>query len=215
MARILCFGDSITFGYTDPEGGWVQRLHNRLGYIDVTAENNPVHEVINLGISADTADDVLKRMTVERDARIQNESDLILIAVGTNDSVYSQSSDDTYTTPEEFSNKLTQLVELAREKTQNVALIGLLPCEESKMQPMPWSTSGKCYSNKRLAMFNKAIEHVASEMEVEFFDMYVDMLGREYEKYLHDGLHPNSVGHQYITDKIFKWVQDKANTSRR
>jgi hypothetical protein len=57
MASILCFGDGITQGYVDLEGGWTQRLRRRLDQpatVPVGATTFPAHAVFNLGVSGDT-----------------------------------------------------------------------------------------------------------------------------------------------------------------
>ena len=56
MAHYLIFGDSITQGFNDLTGGWVQRLRESLTLDDF---------VINLGVSGDTSDGLLARFEVE------------------------------------------------------------------------------------------------------------------------------------------------------
>jgi lysophospholipase L1-like esterase len=71
MASILCFGDSITQGYIDLEGGWTQRLRRHLDQ-DATvprgATTFPAHAVFNLGISGDTAEGLLPGWSPSWDA---------------------------------------------------------------------------------------------------------------------------------------------------
>ena len=211
MTRIICFGDSITFGYTDAEGGWTQRLHNALAKIYVTKQYNPIHEVVNLGISGETIEGLLNRAEAELDARIGEDGQVVIIAIGTNDSVYKMKNNKTHTSPEKFEKNLQKLIKICRQRTSRIILLGLLPCEEEKMQPMPWSTTGKAYSNKRLKIFNDTIAGVAKAEELAFVDMFDDMFRREQGMYLHDGLHPNSVGHNYIADKLKKLTAELAS----
>lgn len=207
MAHILCFGDSITQGYTDLDGGWTQRLNVYLTNIYIDDQKNPRHGVFNLGIDADTTTGLLKRFPAEVKPRLsKHEENIIIIAIGTNDTVYSTQTNFVQSTVEKYHDELSKLVGLAKKATQNVVLVGLWPCEEDKMQPMPWSKSGKCYSNQRLKSFNDEMRKVAVERDVEFIDMFADMKTKELKFYLHDGLHPNSVGHQYIADKLKKKV---------
>jgi lysophospholipase L1-like esterase len=66
MATILCFGDSITQGFVDPEGGLDPAAatparpggHRPLG--DITF---PAHAVFNLGISDDTTAGLAERLS--------------------------------------------------------------------------------------------------------------------------------------------------------
>jgi lysophospholipase L1-like esterase len=140
-----------------------------------------------------------------------NENMVVIIAIGTNDSVFKLDSNDTETTPDKFKNDLAAVVDIAKKYTKEVILVGLLPCEEDKMQPMPWSRSGKSYSNQRLGMFNDCISDVAASQDIIFIDMFKEMMMRDVGVYLHDGLHPNAAGHQYIADKLKKIVGTMAN----
>lgn len=81
MAHYLIFGDSITQGFNDLTGGWVQRLRESLTLDDF---------VINLGVSGDTSDGLLARFEVELKPRLstEGESNIILIAIGSNDSAW-------------------------------------------------------------------------------------------------------------------------------
>ncbi len=211
MTRIICFGDSITFGFTDPEGGWTQRLHNQLANTYVTKESNPIHEVINLGISGDTADDLIERVDGELAARCNNRDGVVIIAIGVNDSAYNRNTSKNHTTAEKFEKKLKQVVTKCHEHTDKIVMLGLLPCDESKMQPMPWSTTGESCSNQRISTFNHSLANVAKAMDVHIVDMFADVMKLDYEKYLHDGLHPNSVGHQYIADRLKDKTAEYAN----
>lgn len=67
--RVLVFGASITQGYWDTQGGWVQRLrthYDKKQIADLTKDNP---SVFNLGVSADTTKDILERFEAETKAR--------------------------------------------------------------------------------------------------------------------------------------------------
>ena len=68
MAQILCFGDSITLGFVDLEGGWTQCLRRSLDQLATFAVGGtrfPAHATFNLGVSDDTAAGLLARMERE------------------------------------------------------------------------------------------------------------------------------------------------------
>lgn len=211
MTRVLCFGDSTTFGFTDSAGGWTSRLHNDLANIYIDKRNNPMHEVINLGISGDMVADVKARIKHEAAARIPNGG-VIVLAIGTNDSQYYRDTSRVEFEIDEFSENLRQLVRTTQKLTDKCIVLGLFPCEDAKMQPMPWAKTSESYSNQRLSMFNAEIGTICSELDVLFIDMFDDVLKLNYKGYLHDGIHPNSVGHQYIADRINKEVARLANS---
>jgi lysophospholipase L1-like esterase len=211
MSNILCFGDSITQGYTDPAGGWTQRLRQKLDatyfHIYKNGITVPAHDVFNLGISGDTSAGLLARIASEIKPRLLNEDSIIIIAIGTNDSVYRQTDDSVETTEEQYGDNLLKLIQIAKQTTDKVIIVGTLPCDESKMQPMPWSSSGKSYSNQRLKEFNDTAMNVASEQNVQIVNMFEKLNIENPDSYLHDGIHPNENGHQLISDSIFSVIE--------
>jgi len=210
MSQILCFGDSVTQGYTDEFGGWTQRLRRYLDMHYVSRYNGdlvPSHDVFNLGISGDTSTGLLRRMEREIGPRLLSERAIVVISIGTNDSVSTQDGEDGEAAAKRFSRNIERLVTRAREVTGRVILIGLLPCEEAKMRPMPWSSSGTSYSNERLSEFNRIVVETADRHEIPVVDIFDSILKDGPEKYLADGLHPNSEGHTRIVDELQPFVE--------
>ena len=90
--RILVFGDSITQGFWDMRGGWVQRFASKVHQASL---DNMLHgdgkgyiEVFNLGISGDTSEGVIGRLKQEVEARrTDDKSEIIILSIGINDSV--------------------------------------------------------------------------------------------------------------------------------
>ncbi len=70
MAGILVFGDSISYGAWDIEGGWVSRLRKFLDKKNLSEENFDC-KVYNLGISGDNSSGVLNRFEFETRQRIR------------------------------------------------------------------------------------------------------------------------------------------------
>ncbi len=206
MSNILCFGDSITQGYTDVQGGWTQRLRQKLDseyfYTYKDGITVPAYNVFNLGISGDTSTGLLKRMASEIKPRLLNGDNTIIIATGTNDSVYRDTENNVETTEEQFRQNLTELINVGKQTTNKLILVGTLPCDESKMQPMPWSSSGRSYSNDRLSNFNKVIVEVGKASGAAVVNMFDNVIKVDNTQYLHDGIHPNATGHQMIADSI-------------
>lgn len=198
MAQVLCFGDSITLGLWDGQGGWVQRLRTYVEANSVTYE----HVVYNVGIDGDTSNQLLKRIDHDINLRKYPTGQVVIIAIGTNDSVFRLDTKETDCDEASFSDNLSRLVTLARKHTEKILLIGTLPCEESKMQPMPWSTKGKSYSNERLKKFNAVIQDVAKQNKLVSVDMFDEMLSDTYQEMLSDGIHPNDRGHEWIYNQI-------------
>lgn len=198
MEQTICiFGDSITWGAVDPEnGGWVAQLRRHFetgNYYDVT--------VYNQGVCGDSSEDLLIRFNVECIAR---EPQIIIFAIGTNDSHYTLSKDNPYVSLEKFQKNLVTLVNQAKKISEKIVFVGLTKIDESKMMPTPWETE-KFYDNDNITRYNSVIEKVCAELGLPF----VDLLNLLETNDLDDGLHPNSNGHKKMFLRIKEFLQTK------
>jgi len=83
--RILIFGDSITQGFWDSEGGWVQRIRKMYDLHKIDNIQDDVPTIFNLGVSGDSTDEIIQRFETETRARLEDEL-VIIFSVGVNDS---------------------------------------------------------------------------------------------------------------------------------
>lgn len=199
MSQILIFGDSITYGASDLEGGWVARLRK---YVDQKGLTDPDYYniVYNLGISGNNSTHILKRFEFEVQQRIDEDEDtVIFFAVGTNDSQLFKGN--FRTEPDQFEKNLAQLYALARKYSQKVIFVGLFPVDEAKTCPRP-SHQEKFYKNENLERNNKIIKEFCQQNKLLFIDIYDHFGKTEYLKLLDDGLHPNIEGHKQIYELI-------------
>lgn len=189
--KICVFGDSIVWGAFDSEqGGWTNRLRN---YFE--GEDKDV-DVYNLGVSGDNTEDLLKRFAVEAVAR---EPDVIVFAIGTNDSQYIGSKDNPRVPIDVFRENLKKLIGQAQKFTPRVLFVGLGIVDEAKTMPIPWDTK-KYYDNENMRAYDAVIQSVCAENDIPVLSMHdVLQVGD-----LHDGLHPNPQGHQ----KMFDYIKD-------
>lgn len=193
MARILIFGDSITWGAVDPEGmGWANRLQKYL-----YSKSDRDISVYNLGISGDTTEGLLKRFRVECEARKIDESLKIIFAIGTNDSRYINTKETPEVTEEKFVENLEWLINVAREFTDKIVFIGLISVDESKTSPIPWSPT-KHYTSENISKYDSAIKSVCDKQNLPF----MDMSGVISNERMPDGLHPDAEGHRKIFEKV-------------
>ena len=190
MKTTICvFGDSITWGAGDrKKGGWATRLKNYFGKI---SDFNI--KITNLGVSGDNTDDLLKRFKTEAIAR---EPNIIIFAIGTNDSQYVDSKDNPRVNLEKFQKNLVRLLNQAKAFTSKIIFVGLTKVDESKTTPRK---KRKFYTNENLVQYNEVIKSLCQENNLLFIDM-LDLLDKE--KDLDDGLHPNSQGHQKMFEKV-------------
>ena len=206
--HLLVFGASITAGAWDQEyGGWVDRLKIYLYGDDFrikTKDGLTTYSTMNLGIGGDTTKYLLKRFDNETKQRIsddfkRNQHDIIIFAIGTNDSNYSESEDNTEVKPDDFKKNLNTLLNKAHKYTKRVLFVGLTKVDESKTAPIPW-IKDLYYTNKNIQQYNKILKDFCQDNNTLFINMF-DLLNK---KDLIDGLHPNSKGHQ----KMFERVKD-------
>ena len=91
MAQILCFGDSITHGYVDLDGGWTQRLRRRLDQqatFPLGDTRFPAHATFNPGVADDTSEGLLDRLEPELRPRLLGDQTIVVIAIGVNETAF-------------------------------------------------------------------------------------------------------------------------------
>ena len=203
MAQILVFGDSITYGAWDKEGGWVNRLRK---FLDEKNLTNPNFYCLcyNLGISGDTSEDLIGRFEFETRQRLEDgEETIIIFAIGVNDSQFVHSEKRHMVPKEEFKGNIQKLISLARKYSSKIIFIGLTPVDETKTVPQPWDANKSC-TNGYVKEYDSIIKKACKENRIYFVEIFEKLKKMNYQKLLEDGLHPNSEGHQ----KIFEIVKD-------
>lgn len=203
--RILCFGDSITQGFCDSNGGWVNRLryHYDKKLIEDKDEHSPT--VFNLGISGETTEKLLERIENEIIARkFPGEEFKIIIATGTNDSIYYDKENKSE--PEDYTRQLFEITEIAKNFTQDIHFIGLTPVIDELLQPIPWSSTKECFSSDRMKLFNEALKNFCNQNKKDYIDIWNIFLEEDLNSILFDGLHPNNKGHNLMFKQILKSI---------
>lgn len=192
MSQHIClFGDSIIWGARDPEkGGWASRLRSYLETNDYDIM------VYNGGVSGDTTNELLKRFNIECEARKPN---IIIFAIGLNDSYYYGFKDKPSVPIEKFQNNLQELINQAKKFNSKIIFIGLTPVDESKTKPIPWETT-IYHDQENTILYNNKIKEVSEKNNIPFIDMLSLLDINDIE----DGVHPSPRGHE----KIFLKVKD-------
>lgn len=198
MATICIFGDSITWGAVDSEGGgWATRLRN---YFESKGERvDQDVDVYNLGISGDNTDDLISRFSVEMKAR---EPDVVVFAIGINDSQFVISENKNRVSIEKFRDNLKKMISAAEAEGCKIILIGLTRVDESKTSPIPWNTNKK-YQNRDIERYDTEIKAIGYQNGLEYIDMSRILQSEDLE----DGLHPNINGHRKMFERIKEEVE--------
>lgn len=198
--RVLIFGDSITQGFWDIEGGWATRLrkyYDERQLKDIFNSSEPT--IFNLGISGDVTAGLIKRLGHETEARKwrwPTESFSFVFAIGINDSVMDDGTERS--NPENYREELTALLLEAKKFSNRILFLGLTPCEEQTVNDRLWKS--KKYSNQRILEFDKTLEKFCSGQKIPYIPIYQIMKKKmdEGERLFDDGLHPNDKGHELI-----------------
>jgi lysophospholipase L1-like esterase len=195
---IFIFGDSITEGLWDSKGGWADRLKAYVQAEEVKSGIKNYHEVYNLGIDGNMTKDIVKRFEVETQARLWPEEDYAFIfATGTNDTLH-RKKDELVSTPEQYQAELHKLTELTKRHSPRILFIDLLPVDESRTNPIESSSSGKCYTNDRIKLFNQTLYAHCDANSLTCVKVSDEYLKKGYKGLLTDGIHPNDTGHELI-----------------
>lgn len=193
MAHYIIFGDSITQGFNDLTGGWVERLRESLTLDDY---------IFNLGISGDTSEGLLVRFEAELKPRLSTEGEPnnILISISSNDSAFINLEKHCWVPIERYRNNLLQLIKVARKYTDKIILIGSEPIDQNKVDPIPWEPT-MSYKTELIKQYGEAMKTISMQEKVKFVDLF-NLLPVNYIQTLDDGVHPNTSGHRMIFDII-------------
>ncbi|KKJ01482.1 GDSL-type esterase/lipase family protein [Prochlorothrix hollandica] len=202
--RIVALGDSLVYGYGDPEGGgWVERL--RRSWMD---PSQPGHALYNLGIRGDGVNQVLQRL----DGEFRNRGELknrmpdrILLAVGLNDSARLGKSDGrNFTDFSTFSLALETLLDKAQDYCP-VCFVGMVPTDPDKMPFLDCLY----YSSLDQYRYKEATRIACDRRQIPYLDLFDLWLARGEawwkRRLSSDGLHPNSLGYAAILDDVKTW----------
>ncbi|MBI5127032.1 hypothetical protein HZA76_01085 [Candidatus Roizmanbacteria bacterium] len=202
--QIMIFGASTTHGNWDEMGGWSTRI--RFYVIKkILAFPEKYHgHVFNLGVPGDNTEKLLKRMESEIKVRLFYPETIILVSVGTNDSSIIYNDKKAFITDEEFSDNQNKIAQIAKKYSQKVLFLGFTPVDEKRTNP--WYDNS--YLNERLKRFNDLVKSICEKNKIEFLDLFSLFNKKDFLKYIYDGLHPNSSGHEEIF-KLTKSYIDK------
>ena len=130
-----------------------------------------------------------------------------------NDSHFAIEEDKDAFTTQEFESSLGRLIGIARKYTRKIALVGLNPVDQPKVDPLPWNPA-KAYRAERVKLFNAIVEKVAGEEDLYFADIWKNWIQIDFRSLLHDGLHPNASGHRRIAERISAFLMSAGHHAK-
>lgn len=197
--QLFCFGDSITWGAWEEEGGWADRL-KRSYYAYVESHTDAWIEIYNLGIPSDSSDDVAERFSGEVAARIddQNTGRVFIFALGANDAKFHAQNHHFRCSPEQFEKNIRTLVKKAKDLSGKIYLLNVLPVIDEKN-----TSPDSIRSNAFIEMYNALLKKISEEEQVELIDINTAYKNADLAALLgDDGLHPNTKGHELIFQTV-------------
>lgn len=198
--RVLVFGDSITQGYWDTEGGWVDKLRKYYSKLQVQDFSKDQPTVFNLGITADDSRHILTRAKAETGARTgYGTQPICIIQIGVNDSCTEPTLNRVPL--EEYKSNLEKLIALLVPITHKVIFVGMAACDETRTTPVSWGEY--YYTNKHIKAYEDQMKAVAKAASIPFVPVFDEFAkAMQNHELLADGLHPNNHGHEVIFEIV-------------
>jgi len=175
--HIVAFGDSLTAGYNLPDkDGFVPRLRAALAAKGIAAE------IVNAGVSGDTAADGLARL----DWSVPQGTEAVILELGANDMLRG------------FKPKLTRDALDAVLQRLTERHIAILLCG---MRAAP--NLGADYAHA----FDRIYPELAAKYGVLLYPFFLDGVAADRSLTQYDGIHPNAAGVGVIVELILPEVE--------
>ncbi|BAZ52643.1 GDSL family lipase [Nostoc sp. NIES-4103] len=202
--KIVALGDSLVYGFGDPDkGGWVEQLRRWWMLPDSAG-----HVLYNLGVRGDRTQQVAQRLEVEFRHRgeLRNRvPDLIILSVGVNDSArLARPNGRNYTDFTVFESEIASLLDMAQQLCP-VLFIGMVPVDESKMPFLDCFY----YNHSDQYRYKEATRLACLKRRIPYLDIFEKWMERGetwlLQRLSEDGLHPNTLGYQALFEDVTHW----------
>jgi lysophospholipase L1-like esterase len=194
--RILIFGDSVPYGAWDTEGGWADRLKRELHRQYVSSGGKVMHEVLNLGVGADTSSHIRDRLRTEIEFRNRGSSDIILIFAFTiNDTKINNG--DVKTSAQRFKENIHDIAAIAQAYADRIVFVGSHPISQPNLV-----IGHNEFNDSLVEQYDKELALIVEKAGLLYIRPVFEDHGLE-GLYALDGLHPKDEGHQLIFDAVW------------
>jgi acyl-CoA thioesterase-1 len=175
--QIVVLGDSLSAGYQLPEA---DSMPSRLQKL-LTAKGYKV-EIVNAGVSGDTASDGLARL----DWSVPASARAVIVELGANDALRG-------TDPKVTRDALEKILARLKQRGQKIMLAGMLAPPNF----------GPDYA----AAFNPIYPELAAKYDAVLYPFIADGIYGQPKLQLSDALHPNAAGTQVMAQKMLPFVE--------
>lgn len=189
--KIVCIGDSLTYGYgVDPFDSWVRLVRNRTGL-----------DIINKGINGDTTDGMLYRFEMDV---ISRKPDTVFMMGGSNDIIMNVDLSI-------IESNINAMCQLAIKKSIE-PIIGIPPNVDVGNVREDWAN----YSDfikvaERLGKYRERLLHYSRNSGIRYLDFYSEIPRHAIEGIsglYFDGLHLNEMGHRIMADIFYEFLMN-------
>lgn len=202
MNTVVCLGDSITYSVREAanlELSYTWMLERRLREAGIDAE------MVNAGISGNTAQDGLARL--EQDV-LAHKPDVVTVMFGTNDQNHPVGEARARVDIDSYERALREIVRLVRLAGGEVVLVTPPPLGEAwgKVSEIPafYASFG---ASVIVGQYADRVRTLARELNTPLADVYRAFInaviaGADIGKILPDGVHPYGEGHEIMATEM-------------
>lgn len=197
--RIVCFGDSVTFGWN------VMYEYSYPSQLEKLLLKNLSHlKVINSGIGGNTIIDANKRL--EKDV-LNFKPDVVVINFGLNDGMISGSVPDIDI--KDFENHYNVLIDKLNHDDLKIIILGINPVTE--LFPEKENENFRKEQKKIYEIYNEKILEIAKNNNLEYINLWKSFGEKvNLAEYIqNDGIHPNKKGLKLIAELVYEKIKDK------
>jgi lysophospholipase L1-like esterase len=216
--RIVCFGDSVTFGWN---------IRHDLSYpylLEKKLEGNyPEVKVINSGVGGNTVTDALAR--IEKDV-LSYKPHLVIINFGLNDGMLKKQAgniqptagslfykkDSSYYFPQvnisDFDERYRQIISVLKDNSVSIIILGMTPV--AGIFPEGQEADFRKKQKDIYLVYNERISKIAAENTLDFLNIWEVISSQSVlDEYIQpDGIHPNEAGQKLISESIYKYITE-------
>ncbi len=181
--KIVCFGDSITYGASVEGNGWPEQLSKMSDSI----------KIVNAGRKGRKTSDKNELLPILRNNK---DADYFIFLLGVNDLI-----DGNDSLVNECAKNMKWMIDETKKEIPDVKIVLMVPCGIN-LENMSELNHGKKYNENTAASLVK-LEKKYNELAEKESVGFISLLNTVSAKNYLDGIHPNIAGYAEITLKVW------------